>query len=151
MTRKYEYDHINGRLVPPLVINSDHVLEGTHRGTVHVESGTLQLKGTLQGTLHVQEGAAVVITGTQQGTVAIAAAAAVTVFGAIQGTTTLERGATLIIEASGKLAGTLVNSGLVVLRGVFGGERVGSGQLRVEGDGYIKQPIVRDGVTYYEW
>ena len=146
-----DYDEIDGRSVPPLVITSDHILQGTHRGTVHVESGTLHLRGILQGTLYVQSGANAVITGKQQGTVAIASGANVTVLGAIQGTTSLEPGAKLIIEDSGKLAGTLANDGLVVLRGVFGGARSGSGRLRIEGNGYIKKPVVRDGVQYYEW
>lgn len=151
MKHSYEYDEIDGRLVPPLVITSDYILKGTHQGTVHVESGTLHLRGILQGTLDVQSGANAVITGEQQGTVAIASGANVAVLGAIQGTTSLERGANLVIEDSGKLAGTLANDGLVVLRGVFGGARSGSGQLRIEGKGYIKKPVVRDGIHYYEW
>jgi hypothetical protein len=59
--------------------------------------------------------------------------------------------AALTIEASGRLGGTLTNDGLVVLRGVMGGARTGSGSLRIEGNGYIKQPIIRDGIQYFEW
>ena len=136
-----------------LVISSEHTLLGTHRGTVRVTSGgTLCLDGTLQGTLDIQIGATVRINGQQQGTVAIAARASVTVFGAIQGTTSLERGASLTIEPSGKLAGTLVNYGLVVVHGVFGGAQSGNGTIHLEGDGYIKKPTsIKDGTHYYEW
>jgi len=138
---------------PLLVVTSEHTIQGTHRGTVRVESsGTLKLQGTLQGTLDIKPGATVLITGVQQGTVAVAAGASVTVLGAIQGTTSLERGASVVIEPSGKLAGTLANNGLVVIRGAFGGAQSGTGTIRLEGSGYIKQPTsVRDGVHYYEW
>jgi len=57
----------------------------------------------------------------------------------------------LVIEETGKLAGTLNNNGKVILRGVFGGARSGNGEFIVEGNGYIKQPVVRDGVSYYQW
>ncbi|MCC4590417.1 hypothetical protein LL974_04610 [Xanthomonas campestris pv. cannae] len=136
-----------------LVIYSEHTILGTHRGTVRVTSGgILRLDGTLQGTLDIQTGATVHINGRQQGSVAIAPRSSVTVFGAIQGTTSLKPGASLIIEPSGKLAGTLVNYGLVVVRGVFGGAQSGNGTVRLEGNGYIKQPTsVKDGVHYYEW
>jgi cytoskeletal protein CcmA (bactofilin family) len=136
-----------------LVISAEHTIIGTHRGTVRVTSGgTLCLDGTLQGTLDIQTGATVRITGQQQGTVAVAPRASVTVSGAIQGTTSLEPGASLVIEPSGKLAGTLVNYGLVIVRGVFGGAQSGNGTIRLEGDGYIKQPTsVKDGAHYYEW
>jgi len=138
---------------PPLVVTNSHTLQGTHRGTVRVEAGgNLMLHGTLQGTLSVQPGATVLISGTQQGTVAVAAGAIVTVQGAIEGTTSIESGATVIIEASGKLAGSLANYGLLVVRGVFGGAQSGTGAIRLEGRGYIKQPTsISNGVHYYEW
>ena len=136
-----------------LVVSSEHTILGTHRGTVRVtSSGTDHVDGTLQGTLDIQTGATVVINGKQQGALAVAPRASVTVFGSIQGTTSLESGASVIIESSGKLAGTLVNYGLVVVRGVFGGARSGNGSIRLEGIGYIKQPTSdKDGVHYYDW
>lgn len=141
------------REASPLVVTSSYTLQGIHRGTVRVETGgNLTLHGTLQGTLSVQSGARVVISGTQQGTVAVAAGALVTVQGAIEGTTSIESGATVIIESSGKLAGSLANHGLLVVRGVFGGAQSGTGAIRLEGRGYIKQPTsVSNGVHYYEW
>lgn len=151
MKQKYDHDNIDGKAVPPLVITSDYTLEGLHRGTVIVELGTLHLNGILQGTLAVHSGAKVIVTGEQQGTVAISSGASATIIGAINGTVSLENGANLLIEESAKLAGTLANDGLVILRGVFGGARSGRGQLRIEGKGYIKDPVIRNGIQYYEW
>jgi cytoskeletal protein CcmA (bactofilin family) len=151
MKQRYAYDQIDGRAVPSLVLTSDRILEGTYKGTVHVEAGTLHMNGILQGTLDVQCGAIVIITGDQRGTVSISSGARVIASGAIHGTVSLEAGANLVIEETGKLAGTLANDGLVILRGVFGGARSGSGRLNIEGKGYIKTPVLRDGIHYYEW
>ncbi len=151
MKDSYDYDIIDGKSVPPIVITNDHIIRDTHRGTVHVEAGTLQLDGVIQGTLDVQSDAQVIISGKQKGTVSVAARATVRVKGAIEGTTTIHQGGCIIIEDSGKLAGTLANDGIFILRGVFGGARSGDGDFRIEGNGYIKKPVIRDGVYYYEW
>jgi hypothetical protein len=151
MQQKYEPDYIEGRPVPPLVIASDHVIDGVHQGTVHLEAGTFELRGRLLGTLVVHPHARAVISGIQRGTISLGEGAHVAVQGAIEGTASVGRGAILVIEATGKLAGTLSNQGTVVLRGVFGGATVGFGTLRIEGDGYIKEPTIRDGVSFYEW
>jgi hypothetical protein len=151
MKRIYGNDKIDGKEVPPLVVTSDFTLEGIHQGTVHVEFGTLHLNGILQGTLDVHTGAKVNIIGEQQGTVVISSGASVTVIGTINGTVSLENGAFLLIEESGKLGGTLLNDGSVILRGVFGGGHSGQGQLLIEGNGYIKNPVIRNGIRYYEW
>lgn len=151
MNTKYDFDIIDGHSVPPLVITSDHVINDTHQGTVHVETGTLELLGVLQGTLAIHPNASAVISGKQQGTVSLAQGAKVIVRGAIQGTVSVAQGAVLIVEETGRLAGTLSNNGDVVLRGVFGGAKSGCGDIRTEGNGYIKQPIIRDGASSYEW
>lgn len=151
MQSRYGFDVIDGRRVPQLAISEDYVLTGFHSGTVHVESGNFTLEGTLQGTLDIQSGVTAHIAGMQQGTVSIDNGSMVTVTGTIQGTTSVSRGATLIIETGGRLAGTLDNNGEVILRGVFGGQRVGSGKLIIEEGGRIKQPTIRNGISYYEW
>jgi cytoskeletal protein CcmA (bactofilin family) len=151
MTRSYDYDYMDGRKIPQLVINKDHVLTGTHVGTIHVESGHFTLAGTVQGTLDVQEGVTATITGKQQGSVSVARNAHVIVTGALEGTVRIDKAATLIVEPGGKLAGSLDNDGLLIVRGVFGGTQSGRGQLRIEGSGYIKKPEIRDGVSYYNW
>lgn len=151
MHTKYDRDIIDGRSVAPLIITSDHVINDTHQGTVHVEAGTLELFGVLQGTLIIHPNASAVISGKQQGTVSLEHGATVIVHGAIQGTVSIAQGALLVIEETGRLAGTLSNNGDVVLRGIFGGAESGYGNLQIEGNGYIKQPITRDGANFYEW
>jgi hypothetical protein len=148
---RYPNDLIDGREVAPLVITSDHVLVGTHRGTVQVESGHLELRGVNQGSLHIHPGATASISGRQQGTASISSGGSLLVTGAIEGTTNVAGAAGLVVEATGKLAGTLHNDGLVVIRGVFGGARSGQGELRFEDSGWEKPPVIRDGVSYYEW
>lgn len=151
MTSRYGDDWIDGREVPQLVICEDYILTGTHLGTVHVECGHFTLAGVLKGTLDVQRDATVLVTGKQQGSVSLESGSEVTVQGAIEGSTTVEHGATLIIEAGGKLAGSLLNNGYVILRGVFGGARTGYGDLKIEEQGHIKQPTIRNGISCYEW
>ncbi len=151
MSEDYEYDIINGRRVPQTVINGNHTIADIHQGTIHVEAGKLSLTGTLKGTLSIKSGAEAHIAGRQQGTVSLQRDTRAVVTGEIEGTTVVANGATLIIEETGKLAGTLTNEGLVILRGVFGGARSGAGDFRIEGSGRVKQPVVRDGIQYYDW
>lgn len=121
------HDRVNGQWVPQLLVERDHVLDGHHKGTVRVRSGTLVLTGTVQGTLWVDAGASARITGRQQGEVRVAP------------------GASVLVEPGGRLAGELVNDGAVVVRGVFGGERRGAGEFRLEGDGIVETPTLRVG------
>lgn len=148
---RYPIDVINGRNVPPLVLSADQVLLGTHSGSVHVEAGRLELRGRIQGSLTVHSGAAASIVGAQAGSVHVEAEAVVTVEGSIQGSTHVAEGGEVIVQPRGRLAGSLHNEGRVVVRGVFGGSRTGLGDLVLEDAGYIKQPVIRDGINYYEW
>lgn len=75
-----------------------------------------------------------------------------TVGGSIKGSAHIEHDGTLIIESGGKLAGSLHNDGAVIVRGVFGGSRMGSGELRFEDGGYEKAPDRIEGNRrYYNW
>lgn len=149
--KEYEYDYIDGKKVQQLIITSDYNLIGKHNGTIHVENGTLTISGELRGTLDVQSSAKVIINGKQNGTISLEPGALVIVYGEINGTTSLDRNSNLVIEAGGKLAGTLANNGTVILRGIFGGARSGQGELILEGNGSIKRPIIKDGISYYQW
>jgi cytoskeletal protein CcmA (bactofilin family) len=151
MQKQNNYDTIDGHRVPQTYINEDYELKGIHEGTINVEAGKFKLRGTLQGTLVINTIETVEISGTQQGTVQMSRGSNVIVSGSIQGTTNVSPGATLIIESTGKLSGTLTNNGTVILRGVFGGAQSGSGNLVLEGEGYIKQPTIKNGISYYEW
>lgn len=151
MSRSYGFDMIGGRRVPQTVISTDHEITGTHQGTVHVEGGRLTLAGVIQGTLSVHTGASALIHGTQQGTLSVDAGAEVVVTGAINGTASVQHGGRLVVEDGGRLAGTLSNNGTVIIRGSFGGARSGQGEFRVEGEGVVKQPVIRNGMHVYEW
>lgn len=135
-----------------MILTQDHTLAGSHKGTVRVEAGKFTLAGKINGTLVIHNGVEARIEGVQQGTISVARGATVTVMGAIEGTTSISPGGTVIVEAGGKLAGTLSNEGLVIVRGVFGGIQTGQGKLKLEGRGYVKQPVTdENGVSYYQW
>lgn len=129
-------------MVPSRRVLTVRPRRSTHRYT---------LLGTHNGTLDVQEGVTVKIFGHQNGTMHVEPRSTVRVRGAINGTVNVEPGAQVIVEAGARLAGTLHNDGLVIVRGAIGGARSGDGELRLEGNGYIKDPEVRDGVYYYHW
>ncbi|EHR0921399.1 hypothetical protein KS884_004614, partial [Vibrio parahaemolyticus] len=146
-----EFDYIDGQKVPQTYIDEDFELVGTHDGTVHVISGVFKLLGTLRGTLDIKTEKTLEILGNQQGTVSLSNDSNVIVKGTISGTVSIPYGAVMTIEPSGKLQGTLVNDGTVILKGVFGGQQSGAGDLIIEDQGYIKQPVVKDGMTFYQW
>ena len=148
---RYGVDYIDGVEVPQLVISEDYVIQGKHSGTIHVEGGELIINGEVNGTLCVYKDASVVIYGKQNGTVSIESGAKVVVVGELNGTTTINNGSTVTVEEKGKLAGTLSNSGRLIVRGVFGGEQSGQGEIILEGNGQIKRPIVKNGISYYQW
>lgn len=149
--RKYHYDIIDGVEVPPLVVRGEREVIADHKGTIHVELGSLIIEGNHMGTLVAHNGTEIEITGKQSGTVSIRSGALVTVYGTLSGTTSVEPASVLVIEEQGRLSGTLSNDGSVIVRGVFGGARTGSGKLELEGRGYIKEPVTKNGFNYYEW
>lgn len=148
---EYGFDYVDGVKVPHTVITDDYTIKSKHNGTVHVEGGILTICGELNGTLDIQSGATVIIIGKQRGTVSVNSNAKVTIIGELQGTTSVSNYGTVIVEKTGKLEGTLNNNGTVIVRGVFGGAQSGNGELILEEDGYIKQPIKKNGINYYEW
>lgn len=146
----YPYDLIGGEIVPPLVVRDRYVIKGEYKGTVYVEAGNLKIEGLLHGTLNVKQEAEVEISGTQEGPVYIESGSMVTVTGVIEGTTNLDQGGRLVIEEGGLLEGSLFNNGSVTLRGVFGGAANGPGEIKVECGGYIKKPVIKDGLIYFQ-
>ncbi|AKA72048.1 hypothetical protein [Clostridium scatologenes] len=148
---KYGVDYIDGVEVPQLIVTDDFTIQGQHEGTVHVESGILTIQGQLDGTLDVQKGVKVFIIGKQNGTVSIESGAEVTVYGELNGTTTIDYGSAVIVEKGGKLAGNLNNNGQLIIRGVFGGAQSGNGKFIIEEGGQIKRPVIKNGISYYQW
>lgn len=147
----YEMDYIDGKKVPPMIINEDYVLVGEHSGTIHVEAGTLVIQGMNIGTLDVQMGAKVEVLGEQSGSTFIASGAEAIVRGIMNGSTTISSGSIITVEEKGRLSGSLCNEGTLIIRGVFGGARSGDGKIIIEDDGYIKKPVTRNGMTFYQW
>ncbi len=151
MKAETSYDIIDGVKTPPTIINDDFELTEIHKGSVNVKAGKFKLLGVLQGSLAIHSNELAEISGTQQGSVHIARNCRVTISGKIQGSVNLEQGAILVIEESGKLAGSLHNNGKVILEGVFGGAQSGAGEIIIQGNGYIKEPRIENGAHYYEW
>lgn len=134
-----------------LTFTTDGTLGGLHQGSVRVEAGSLVVSGTLQGSLSLAVGASATISGHQQGSVHLSPRCEVIVTGRLDGSVHVEPEATVIIAAGGRHAGSLHNDGTVIVRGVFGGSRTGAGEFRLEDEGWVKAPVMRDGVNYYEW
>ncbi|WP_323918962.1 hypothetical protein [Aeromonas caviae] len=145
------YDIIDGVHTPQTIIDRDFELTGIHKGSVIVTSGAFKLLGVLQGSLKVQSEAEALINGEQQGSVHISENCRVAVTGKIKGSTHVAYGAILTIKPDGTLAGSLHNNGTVILEGVLGGAQSGIGEIIIQGNGYIKQPLVENGIHYYQW
>lgn len=131
--------------LPTLIIRNDYVLAGLYHGSVQVEAGICTIIGTLQGQLTIFSGATVHINGLLQGNMHVYATAKVIVMGSVQGNTRIDSGSTLTIEETGSLEGLLLNDGEVIIRGIISGGQVGNGNLLLEGKGYIKTSLYRDG------
>jgi formylmethanofuran dehydrogenase subunit C len=144
-----DYDIINGEKFPQTIVAEDFELLDTHNGTIKVHGGCFKLHGTLKGTLSIASQDMAEIHGTQQGTVSLSSNSSLLVTGKIQGTTSVPQGATVVVEETGKLQGTLSNNGTVILRGTLAGAQSGDGELIIEGNGYIKEPVVKNGINYY--
>lgn len=151
MSSRYPPDIIDGVEVPPLVVTSETVLDGVHKGSGLRRSGTVRFgRHTPRESERTRGGSTATITGRQQGSVHLAPGASVRVVGAIEGSTHVSPGANVVVEGGGKLAGSLHNDGDVIVRGVFGGSRSGSGRFVLDG-GIIKEPRMKDGIYYYDW
>jgi hypothetical protein len=80
-----EFDIIDGRRVPPTRLNGDQQINGTHVGTIILESGHLVVAGRIEGTLSLGPGTTATIAGVQAGSVSMARGASARVTGAIEG------------------------------------------------------------------
>ena len=138
---------------PPLIVSSNQTLSKDFEGSVLVKAGHFVLAKdvTISGNLSVQRGASASIEGTQSGSVDVERGAALEVMGDIEGSVSISEGSSVIIQPSGKLAGSLENDGSLVIRGVFGGSQTGSGKVSLEGHGHIKKPTIEDGMNVYRW
>lgn len=142
----------NGSRFDQLVATDHFVMSGDYRGGVCVEvDSSFELIGELHGSLRVHEGAKAVISGHHHGSLHVELRAEVRITGRHNGSLHVDYGGVATVEPGGRLSGSMHNNGLIVLRGAFDGSQSGAGDLRIEGDGYVKEPRIRRGVNYYDW
>ena len=145
------YDVVDGQKVPQKEIRGNETIHGMYQGSVNVIEGQLTILGILQGSLHVSTGTKVIVIGKHQGPVSVESGALVIVEGGLQGSSHIHPDATIIVEPTGHLCGSLNNQGVLVVRGMFGGAKSGNGVIHLEGQGFIKQPRIENGVHYYDF
>lgn len=143
-------NEFNSQVNQPLIIKEDHIMMRSHVGSVQVEFGVLLIQGDVTGSLKIHKGAVAIISGKHTGSVHIAEGAELQVNGMHTGSIHVKQGGKVIVDLNGKLAGTLHNDGEVIVKGVFGGKRLGEGSFILDG-GTIKQPKIKDGVATYIW
>lgn len=137
---------------PPLIIERDDHLTGTHDGTVCVHAGaSLVISGKQRGTTTFRTGSSGTVTGAILGTLHLASGAVVAIEGTLSGSVHVERGAVLRVEPGGKLAGSLRVDGLVENRGTRGGAVSGTGDVHDVDGGQVKQPRTVDGMQLFDW
>lgn len=126
----------------PLVVEAGMRLSGMHNNSVEVVSGRFDVYGRVNGSVLVHgDGEVFVSVGGQiNGSVSVKPGGSVTVQGSLMGSVRIADGAEVVVEPLGKIAGSLSNYGLLIVRGMFAGAQSGDGELRLEGVGYIKQP-----------
>lgn len=145
------YDIIDGKRVPGKILTENQTLLGTHQGSITVRNCTLVISGALHGSLSVEGGGNVLIEGTHKGSTSVSEKSLIKIFGKCQGSMNIGPFSQVVIQPSGMLQGSINNNGKMIIRGVFGGACSGRGETSVEGNGYIKQPRIENGVHYYDW
>jgi hypothetical protein len=145
-------DIVDGVEVPRRVVETDEQVVGTHQRSICVEAGAhLEIVGTQQGSVTFQPGSTGSIIGQLQGSLHVATGAVVTVSGRQDGSVHVARGGVLKIEPGGRVAGSLHNDGVIENAGTRGGHLSGEGTLHDLDGATVRQPVVKDGSTYYVW
>ena len=137
LSTKYGYDVVDGQKTPQLVITEDFTLTIEHLGQIHVEAGSLVLDGTHVGSMRVHAGATALIRGERTGSLLVERDGKAIVVGETLGSSTIDQGGILVIERSGRVRGSIMNLGKVVIRGEHTGSRNGTGEYLLDG-GWLK-------------
>jgi hypothetical protein len=137
LSDKYGHDVVDGRKTPQLVITEDFTLTIAHQGQIHVEAGTLVLDGVHEGSMRVHSGATAIIRGMRTGSLLVELEGKAIIIGETRGSSTIDQGGILVIERSGRVTGSIMNLGKVMIRGEHTGSRNGTGQYLVDG-GWLK-------------
>lgn len=140
---------------PPLVVDGDNTLSGTHNGSVCVHDGTLTIVrgATHNGSLTVQPSAHVAIHGVHNGSLTIGSSATSEVLGAQNGSVHVDANGALRVAIGGRLAGSLTVTGRIENAGVRGGTvtKIGGEVIDLPGS-TIKEPQRgADGANVVRW
>lgn len=137
------------------VIDRDEILTGAHSGTTCVHEParyTIASGAAHNGSLAFQSGTAGSIDGANNGTLYVAPDAVVEIRGAQNGSVDVAAGGIVRVAPTGRLAGALHIDGLVENRGVRGGPvHPDDADVQDLDGGSVKQPQMRNGMTYYTW
>lgn len=136
----------------PLILDSDYTLNGRHQGSICVHAGaTFSLAGTQNGTVTLRPGSSLIVQGTLNGSTSVGAGSSVEVLGVLSGTVHVDEGGKVVVERTGRLAGTLSVDGLVQNEGIRGGAVTGSGEILDVNGGRVNHPIIENGMQVYRW
>ncbi|SEO07469.1 hypothetical protein [Cryobacterium luteum] len=140
---------------PPLVIDGDNTLSGTHNGSVCVHDGTLIiLRGaTHNGSLTVQPSAHVTIHGVHNGSLTIGSSATSEVLGAQNGSVHVDVNGALRVAIGGRLAGSLTVAGRIENAGVRGGTvtKIGGEVIDLPGSTIKEARRSAEGANVISW
>lgn len=106
----------------PTIVSDTSTLAGSTSGNLTVvDGGMLTVSGNHQGTIELEGGAAVSITGTLKGTLEVGSLAQAVISGDVVGAVLVRVAGTVVVEASGRVAGPITNHGSVTNRGMRSG------------------------------
>ncbi|UKA73392.1 hypothetical protein [Arthrobacter sp. FW306-06-A] len=139
----------------PRIIEGHEELTTHYDGSICVHEGaefTLAAGAGHSGSLTFRPGSAGYILGKHSGSLHVAPTATVEVAGDQSGSVHIDSGGFLKVEKGGKLAGSLHVAGQVENRGVRGGSvHLAGGEIRDLDTGTVKEPVVKNGMSYYRW
>ena len=110
----------------PTFVSDTRTLDGTSSGALTVrDGGMLTLAGTHTGLVTLEGGASLYISGTLNGGLVVESLSTATVAGDVVGPVTVRVAATVVVEASGRIAGPITNHGSFTNRGFRSGPAEG--------------------------
>ena len=132
----------------PTTVTGYTTLAGETSGPVTVlDGGTLIVAGTHVGSVILEGGATVTVPGVLRGLLEIGSLATATVSGDVVGQVVVRVAGTLVVEASGRVAGPVTNHGSFTNRGLRSGPVEGREPL--DESGAVKAEPVHPGIYNY--
>ena len=132
----------------PATVSDRTTLEGATTGNVTVvDGGSLVISGTHDGAVELEGGATLDIAGVLKGTLAVGSLATARITGDVVGQVVVRVAGTLVVEASGRVAGPVTNHGSFTNRGLRSGPVEGREPL--DESGAVKAEPVHPGIYNY--